>query len=202
MPPSYNISEMKYSLESAMSQALGDIKSQFETFLTKITRSSSNSSSDELLKNRHVGIYRLEEHESLNEIYSSQGFYAICTDHVVPGNSCKFVLDDSLRAIYRGECSSVRRRIESHLFNQQYKDSYESRKNQKLASGGKFSEPYYGACIKIDPEVSGINIDSGEYAQNKWVVLVLKMYTSNSLIRKQAELAFDAAFGKPVASRE
>jgi hypothetical protein len=83
-----------------------------------------------------------------------------------------------------------------------YRTQYEDRKHSKLSQGGKFSEPYYGACIKIDPAVSGIDIDAAPYSESKWTVVVLKMPGSSSSVRKQAELAFDALFGKPVASRE
>jgi len=117
-------------------------------------------------------------------------------------NQCTFSLHGGLRAIYRGECATLMRRLESHLFNAQYRSGYDKRKADKLDSGGKFSEPYYGACMKIDPGVSGINIDKGEYAEHPWAVVVLKMFGSSSALRKQAELAFDDLFGKPAASRE
>jgi hypothetical protein len=96
----------------------------------------------------------------------------------------------------------VRRRIESHIFNSDYQRLYDIRKNNKLARGLKFSESYYGACMKVEPLVSGINIGEVPYSQSNWFVVVLKMPRSSSAVRKQAELAFDAQFVKPVASRE
>lgn len=196
----YSIPEMEDALENATSIALGEIKKQFQNYLSELKKSGLTL--EALARNSQVAAFNLSDHASLNAIYSSQGFYVICTDHYVPDNNCTFSLGNDQTAIYRGECSSVRRRIESHIFNSTYQKLYEKRKKSKLSEGGKFSEPYYGACIKVDPAVSGINIDAAPYSQSKWSVVVLKMPGSSSPVRKQAELAFDALFGKPVASRE
>lgn len=197
---SYNIPEMEAALENATSVVLGEIKEQFRNYLSGLKESGLNR--DALKRITQLAVCDLSDHSSLKTIYSMQGFYVICTDHEVADNSCTFSLECGQAAIYRGECSSVRRRIESHLFNSTYQNLYEQRKRDKLSRGGKFSEPYYGACLKVDPTVSGINIDSEPYKNSEWSVIVLKMQGSSSLVRKQTELAFDALFGKPVASRE
>jgi len=196
----YSIPDMEDALENATSVVLGEIKNQFHSYLAELNRSGLTF--EALSKNSQVAAFNVTDHKSLSAIYSLQGFYIICTDHNVFGNSCTFSLEDKYTAIYRGECSSVKRRIESHIFNSTYQRLYESRKRNKLSTGGKFSEPYYGACMKVDPSVSGINIDEAPYSQSHWSVVVLKMPGSSSSVRKQAELAFDAIFGKPVASRE
>lgn len=196
----YRIPEMEDALENATSVVLGEIKDQFRNYLSELNE--SGLSLEVLASNSQVVAYGLNEHSSLKGIYSSSGFYVICTDHDVAGNTCTFSLGNEQTAIYRGECSSVRRRIESHLFNETYRKLYEERKQSKLSTGGKFSEPYYGACIKVDRSVSGININALPYSQSKWSVIVLRMQGSSSLVRKQAELAFDELFGKPIASRE
>lgn len=187
-------------MDNATSVVLGEIKDQFRSYLVELN--SSGLTFEALSKNSQVVACNVSNHNSLSAIYSLQGFYIICTDHNVTDNNCNFSLESKYTAIYRGECSSVRRRIESHIFNSTYQKLYEERKKNKLSKGGKFSEPYYGACMKVDPLVSGINIDEVPYSQSNWSVVVLKMPGSSSIVRKQAELAFDALFGKPVASRE
>ncbi len=200
MSKKYSIPEMKDALENATSVVLGEIKHQFHSYLDNLN--SSGLTFEALSNNSQVAACNVSDHKSLSAIYSLQGFYIICTDHNIHGNNCNFSVEDKYTAIYRGECSSVRRRIESHIFNSTYRNLYETRKNNKLSQGGKFSEPYYGACMKVDPSVSGINIDEAPYSKSKWSVVVLKMPGSSSIVRKQAELAFDTLFGKPVASRE
>lgn len=199
MPP-YDISAMKASLHDAQVEALGNIRDEFSQFLRELSDGEMTTAS--LSQNRLVDIRNLDTYEDLSSVYGSPGLYIICTSFPVEGNECTFILQNGLRAIYRGECATVMRRLESHLFNEQYRNGYENRKANKLNAGGKFSEPYYGACIKIDSRVSGINIDQGEYAHHSWAVVVLKMFGSSSALRKQAEFAFDDIFRKPAASRE
>jgi len=199
MPP-YDIAAMKALLHEAQVEALQNIRNQFSQFLQEL--SDGGMATEKLSRSRLVDTCTLNTYEDLLSVYGSPGLYIICTSFPMPGNECTFRLRGGLQAIYRGECATVMRRLESHLFNEQYRIGYENRKAEKLDSGGKFSEPYYGACIKIEPSVSGINIDQGEYANHSWVVIVLKMFGSSSALRKQAELAFDDSFGKPAASRE
>jgi hypothetical protein len=196
----YNILEMEATLRNATTTVRGQIKEQFRDYLSDLADAGLNR--ETLSKNAHVAIYNLRDHSSLGSVYSMPGFYIICTDHAVADNLCTFSVDNKQMAIYRGECSSVRRRVESHLFNDKYQVLYEQRKREKLSNGKKFSEPYYGACIKIEPTVSGINIDAEPYNNSNWTIIVFKMPRSSSPIRKQAELAFDALFERPVASRE
>jgi hypothetical protein len=56
--------------------------------------------------------------------------------------------------------------------------------------------------MKFDPAVNGMNIDAEPYRNAGWSVIVFKMLGSSSPIRKQAELGFDALFGRPIVSRE
>lgn len=199
MPP-YDIGAMKASLHNVQEEALRNIRNQFSEFMRGLSDGEMTIAS--LSRNRLVNGRYLNTYEDLTSVYRSPGLYIICTTFPMEDNECTFGLHDGLRAIYRGECATVMRRLESHLFNKQYRSGYDNRKAEKLDSGGKFSEPYYGACMKIDPGVSGINIDQGEYANHSWAVVVLKMFGSSSALRKQAELAFDDLFGKPAASRE
>ena len=199
MPP-YDIGAMKALLHEAQVKALQNIREQFSQFLQEL--SGGEMTTESLSQNPLVSSHSLRTYDDLSSVYSSPGLYIICTSFTMPEGECTFRLEGGLQAIYRGECASVRRRLESHLFNEQYRHGYENRKAAKLNTDGKFSEPYYGACIKINPSISGINIDQGEYANHSWAVVVLKMYGSSSALRKEAELAFDHSFEKPAASRE
>lgn len=200
MTATYNIMKMELDLKKAKNPALTKIKNEFVIFFTKISLLQMNT--EKLIKNVHIDVISLTSYKSLDSVISTQGFYVILTDFDIENNNCSLKIDDDFCAIYRGEGSSVRRRIESHLFNSKYKKSYELRKLAKEKKLEKFSEPYYGACIKIEPNVSGINIDSGVYAEKNWKVLTLKMLKSTSEVRKQTEYAFDEVFQKPIASRE
>jgi len=199
MSQSYKIKEMEESLKKAKKPILLEICNQFHDFF------DTTFIDDKTIKeNSKIEIYELkpQDDSSLQSIYASEGFYIILTNHTIEGNDCKLQLNKEFTAIYRGECSSVKRRIESHLFNAKYDHNYSERKKLAKSEKKKFSESYFGACIKIDPEVSGINIDAEPYLGSKWWVIVLKMGGSTSPIRKQAEIAFDKKFHHPVASRD
>jgi hypothetical protein len=144
---------------------------------------------DYSIANSEVEITTLSSENDINKIYASPGFYIILTDNNFSDNECKFRYNDQT-AIYRGHSYTTRKRISSHLANNTYV------KNRKS------TDPNYTVCIKIEDGVNGINIDSKPYSDWKWTVIVHKMRKSNELIREQAELAFDNAFGKPCKSRE
>ncbi len=126
----------------------------------------------------------------LNKIPYENGFYVILTDYPLIGNNCSFKHND-LIAIYRGQCSQVRNRINSHLFNENYKKNH----NGKSVN--------YTVCLKIDEkDKGGINIDKDSYSNYNWMVVIHKMKDSNKLIREYAEKAFDELYEKPICSRE
>lgn len=138
---------------------------------------------------RDIEIYSIHSEKDINQIYASPGFYIILTDHEFSDNECNFKYKNQI-AIYRGHSYSTRKRISSHLANLAY--------NQKR----KPKEPNYDVCLKIEDGINGINIDELPYSDWSWTVIVHKMKNSNMLIREQAEIAFDAVFGKPCKSRE
>ena len=142
----------------------------------------------------------------LREVYSGAGFYVILTDRAVDGNACRLG-SGALRAIYRGECGTVRRRIQSHLFNSLYNSDYDQRSSRYSSDpknvGRSFYEPHWPHCLKLDPGgPSGINIDQAPHSNFSWLVLVHRMSGSSQRVRQLAELAFDDAFGHPSASRD
>lgn len=120
---------------------------------------------------------------------NTPGLYVILTDYQSPGAStdgCTFKVG-GLTAIYRGESDKVRERTLGHIFRNIYNSSL--RENQVP----------WPNFMTVDSN-NGINIDQGNYAKSKWMVIVYPLPKCGSHIRRQAELAFDAAFGKPSAS--
>lgn len=190
----FNIKKLEEDLKNATDTVLAKTKETFVNFF-EAYRDGKKEVGSVIMK------YTIVDFLDTELIYTMQGVYIILTDYKMHENECTFNRD-GLTAIYRGECVSVRKRVQSHIYNRQYNNSYESRKRLKQVAAEKFSEPFYGACMKINPNISGVNIDDPEYKNSKWQVIVIKMSGSTSPIRRQAELAFDQVFNKPLASRE
>jgi hypothetical protein len=55
--------------------------------------------------------------------YSGKGVYLILTDYRAAENDCSFVID-GMKAIYRGQCSTVKNRLKSHLLNDHYRSAH------------------------------------------------------------------------------
>lgn len=139
--------------------------------------------------NKDIQITRLKSEADINKVYAGAGFYIILTTRIFQENECTFTHENHF-AIYRGHSYTTRKRISSHLANNSYRKSR------------KPGEPDYKVCLKIVDNINGININSKPYSDLSWIVIVHKMRQSTELIREQAELAFDEAFGKPCKSRE
>ncbi|MFI0430684.1 hypothetical protein [Mariniflexile sp. HMF6888] len=170
------VEKYKSELINVTENIKNDLKEYFEGF-------------DYNCDHRDIEITSIKSEKDINQIYASPGFYIILTDNEFDDNECSFKFNKQV-AIYRGHSYSTRKRISSHLANDTYNQ------NRKLG------EPNYTVCLKIENGVNGINIDNLQYSNWNWTVIVHKMRNSNKLIREQAELAFDAAFGKPCKSRE
>ncbi len=132
-----------------------------------------------------IQIVHLKSEEDIKNVYSGTGFYVILSDNHFPENNSEFIYQDR-KAIYRGHCYSVRKRITSHLANKFYNET----------------EYLYKVCLKINPGENGINIGQEPYKNWGWTIIVYKMKGSSKVMREQAELAFDNVFGKPCKSRE
>lgn len=128
------------------------------------------------------------EQSDAEKIYYGVGMYVIMSDYLINKNECQLTAD-GLKAIYRGQCYTVKSRLKSHLFNDHYRRNLPERGVR------------YDVCIKLDDN-NGINIDQPPYNQYRWKVIVHKMKGSTKLIREQAELAFDDVFGRPLGSKE
>ncbi|WP_305812161.1 hypothetical protein [Photobacterium leiognathi] len=199
----YNVEEMKQTILDAAKVANDKVRGQFESAFKAIYR--DNAVPREIEKELKIKLHKIEKPEDINYVHATAGFYIILTDLDIGNNKCTLRHDDTMVAIYRGECNKVKRRVQSHLFNKQYKAEYKQRESiycAKIEHGGKdFHEQYWPACLKIGNGESGLNIDE-DFKENNWYVLVHNMRKSSQAVRVQAELAFDNVFGKPLASRD
>jgi hypothetical protein len=126
--------------------------------------------------------------DEMEKVYSGTGFYLILTDYSAAENPCSLEVE-GLKAIYRGHCYTVKSRLKSHLFNDQYRSTLKS------------NAVRYDVCLKLDGS-NGINIAQPPYNAYRWRVIVHKMKSSSKMIREQAEHAFDAVFSRPLGSKE
>lgn len=137
--------------------------------------------------NSDIQITQVETENDLNKVYYGAGFYIILTDKQFEKNKCTFEFK-GLKAIYRGHSYFTKKRLLSHLSNENYKST---RKN---------NEPDYKVCLKIEDKINGININQEPYKKWKWIVIVHKMKNSSKIIREEMEIAFDNIFEKPYKS--
>jgi hypothetical protein len=124
----------------------------------------------------------------IEAIYYGTGLYLIFTDYQSEENVCSLEID-GLKAIYRGHCYTVKKRLKSHLFNDHYRASLPDKGVR------------YDVCMKLDDK-NGINILEAPYSGYRWRVIIHKMKYSSKMIREQAEHAFDQVFSRPLGSRE
>jgi hypothetical protein len=201
----YDVSTMKSELTDAVTVIEQKIRSQFAAAFKTIY-------SGELVPGRFpdqcppINQVSLASATDLRKIYSGPGFYVILSDRPVAGNLCS-LKHGTLHAIYRGECGTVRKRIQSHLFNAGYNADYEERSSRYIADpkneGKSFYESHWPHCLKLDlGGPSGVNINQAPHSDYKWFVLVHRMNGSSQRVRQLAELAFDDAFGHPAGSRD
>lgn len=201
----YDVVAMKTKLENA-AQVVGDeIRTEFKTEFLKIYPDKKipdtlTQSYPEITK---TAITLLE---NINSIYYAQGLYIILSNYNVAGNNCSLQLNN-LKAIYRGECSTVKQRVKSHLFHSAYKKEHATNAKNYEAdpknAGKSYYKEFWPHCLKLEANgLSGIDVDQSPYSSYEWVVVVHKMKGSSQQVRQLAELAFDDAFGHPAGSRD
>ena len=201
----YDVVKMKADLESAVAATEARIQAEFVSAFKAIYDSDAVPSTfSETL--RRIDRVSVLSPNDLKAIDSKEGFYVILSDRPVVGNTCKLT-GGQLRAIYRGECSTTRKRIQSHLFNSQFNEDFDRRslkyRSDPKNSGRSFYEAHWPHCLKLDAiGPSGINVDKAPYNEFKWLVIVHRMQGSSQRVRQLAEKAFDAAFNHPEASRD
>lgn len=198
----YDVAEMKICIEQAISVAELTVREKFIAAFRKIYQENEVPNSfDDKVK---ISITKLSQPNDIENIISGSGFYIILTDLEISGNECTLIKNRT-KAIYRGESCTVKKRIQSHLFNSSYKRDYKERETAYLSKDQNKDKEYYEqfwpACLKLGNGTNGINIDQN-YQDNEWYVVVHSMKGSSQEVRVQAELAFDEVFKKPVASRE
>ncbi|MEQ3498300.1 hypothetical protein ABMY20_00920 [Tenacibaculum sp. SSH1-16] len=133
---------------------------------------------DYLTPNNEIQIIEINNELHLDRIIIGSSFYVILTDYVFGNNKCLFEYKKH-KAIYRGHSYNTKKRLLSHLANKKYNSL--RRKN----------EPNYKVCLKIEDGVNGININEKPYNTWNWIVIIHKMKKSNTVMREQAEYAFD-----------
>lgn len=200
----YDVIEMKSWIDEAASVAENRVRSVFMHAFSKLY--SDKTKTKKIIENDiSIKVYELVCNEDLDKVTNGPGFYIILSSYDIKDNPCKVSFGEFV-ALYRGECATVRKRVQSHLFNDNYQSEYNKRKEtyekKQQNSTKKFYEPFWPACLKLQPGVNGININKDTYNSYKWLVIVHEMKGSSQAVRKQAELAFDELFGKPAASRE
>lgn len=201
----YNVSEMKSELANAVVSAEDKIRAKFVTAFKAVY---DGDVVPERFSNEYprIDLVSLTKPVHLEQVYSGEGFYVILSDRIVDGNTCRLT-HVTLRAIYRGECGTVRKRIQSHLFNSRYNTDFEGRSARYRADpknkGKSFYEAHWPHCLKLDVGgPSGVNIDQQPHSSYHWLVLVHRMNGSSQRVRQLAEMAFDVAFGHPEGSRD
>ncbi|MDN3660361.1 hypothetical protein [Vibrio agarivorans] len=198
----YDVKSMKEDIERAVEVVNQQVKNKFVDAFQAIYVDGNvpNKFPNEVKIEKHI----ITSASALNEVLSGEGFYIIFTDAEIDGNNCLLTTVEGLKAIYRGECRTTKKRLQSHLFNRRYKEDYEHRKRNYLSkpenANKGFYEPFWAACLKVD-ENNGLNLDESN-DNSQWMVIVHNMNGSSQKVRVLAELAFDEVFGKPIASRE
>ena len=136
--------------------------------------------------NKDVKCYDILSYADIEKLRYSCGFYLILTDYMAEENQCKLEVN-GLKVIYRGHGVRIRKRVESHLYNNDYN------KNKDGTN--------YTACLKLNGD-NGISLKNKPYSDYKWAVIQHSMTDSSKTMREQAEQAFDKCFYQPIGSND
>lgn len=132
-----------------------------------------------------IVLVNINSHDDMKHVRRGEGFYLILSDYKYYENKCTLSLN-GLKAIYRGHGVRIRKRVESHIFNDIYNEDRD-RTN-------------YDVCMKLDG-ANGITLGSPKYSKFRWAVVYHSMAESTKTIREQAEKAFDHVYGMPFGSK-
>jgi hypothetical protein len=201
----YDVVKMKTDLANAIAATEARIQSEFVSAFNAIYSSFTVPATFPETTHQ-INQISVSSPNDLDTIESKEGFYIIFSDRPVVGNTCKLATGQ-LRAIYRGECSTTRKRIQSHLFNSLYNAKFELRssqyRNDPKNAGKSFYEAHWPHCLKLDEgSPGGIDVNQAPHNGFKWLVIVHSMRGSSQRVRQLAEKAFDTAFNHPGASRD
>lgn len=155
-----------------------------------INPNHSNRSKDDL------SIIRISSYKDLEKLISGIGFYIILTDYRYSDNKCKLNICPegiNVKAVYRGHSYTLRKRVESHIFNTKYNEKRtEQKRNKKYTTN-------FDICMKLEEGKQGVDIDESKYKSNVFYIIQHKMNNSNETHRKLMEKVFDKKYGKPIA---
>ncbi len=126
----------------------------------------------------------ISSHEDMSSVRYGSGLYLILTNYMSEENPCSLEID-GLKVIYRGHGRRIKKRVESHIFN----DEYNNNKDGTV----------YSVCMKLDDN-NGININQPPYCNYSWAVIQHPMTDSSKTMREQAEQAFDHIYSMPIGS--
>jgi hypothetical protein len=201
----YDVAAMKEKLENATRVVGEEIRAIFKAAFLSIYQDSKVPNVFDP-KWPSVTKTTIKSMADLRTISSGPGLYVILSSRDVDGNKCT-LQSGNLRAIYRGECSTVKQRVMSHLFHRAYKAEHEANakayESTPKNKGNTYYKPFWPHCLKLEAGgLSGIDVDQQPHSSHEWVVVVHRMKGSSQQVRQLAELAFDDAFGHPAASRD
>lgn len=164
----------------------------FENYMKKCNYSElEETTENSQINQEEVRLIGISDYDDLKKLFSQRGFYIILTDYVPKQiNNCTLSVNIgkyTVKAVYRGECAELRKRVESHIFNTKH---------------NKNNDKPYDICMKLEEGKQGIDIDSEKYKLYKFYIIQHKMKSSLSPQRKCMEKAFDNLFNKPVACKD
>jgi hypothetical protein len=109
----YDVRRMRAEIEDAVSIARQRVRDQFKSAFETIYRDNVVPQAFPAV-GPCISIKPLVGPKDLDAIPAGAGFYIILSTFPVPDNECCLTCS-GLRAIYRGECYTIRRRVQSHL---------------------------------------------------------------------------------------
>lgn len=140
------------------------------------------------------GAVRIDSHGSFESIPNGPGFYVILTNHRSEKNDNKCTFEkDGLKAIYRGQTSKLKERLQGHLDNERYQATKIEKKQE-----------FWSRCMKMEGsgEKGGVNVITEAKYSADWMVLYLRLPDSHTSVRETVEWAFDIMFQRPIYSNE
>lgn len=103
----YNVIEMKNKIETAVSIAENEVKEEFKLSFNEIY--TNNSVPDNLADSYKISLIHLSSYSDLDRVISGAGFYIILSNYGFDKNECRLTLNENIKAIYRGECNTVKK---------------------------------------------------------------------------------------------
>ena len=184
---------LRYSISAYERVAITSISAFEEYFRSALATPAPPYKRYDITCGRNLITTERGESRDPDGVWAGPGLYLIASNYqhaLSDPNECRLSIG-GLPVIYRGQADAVKRRLQGHLFNKQYR--------------ARFGNAALERCLKLDEvegNKGGINLDEEPYSKSKWIVVVLPMKGASGPIREFAEWGFDRAWGRPVASKE